>query len=378
MTNAQQIHSSSIKIETAELRVVSLPLLEPFVISTGTMTDKVFPLLILRGEGLEGIAESVVDTTPDYLEEITSGSLTFTREVLLPMVLGKRFNTPYALDPLFRPWRGNYMAKASVEMAVWDMWAKSLNIPLKSALGGIRDAVDVGVSVGIMPLDATLAHVTTRLKQGYKRIKLKIMPGHDVKIVTAVRERFPDISLTVDANNAYTLADMKVLAQLDSLGLDYIEQPLAYDDIVDHGTLQQRLSTPICLDESIRTPADARKALQLDATRVVNIKVGRVGGYASARAIHDLCAAHNVPVWCGGMLEAGIGRAHNIHLATLENFCKPGDTASASRYFKRDIIEEKLEAVNGQMPVPAGPGIGVHLDWDFLDSVTLSKEEFSA
>lgn len=366
-----------IRIERAELRIVSLPLLTPFVISTGTMTAKTFPLLVLRGEGIEGVAEAVMDPFPDYLEETIPGAMGFLRDVLLPKIVGKRFASPYELEPILSPWRGNRMAKAVVEMAVWDLWAKSLGIPLQAALGGVGDGVDVGVSLGIAPVETTLERVRDANAQGYKRTKLKIAQGHDVKIVEAVRTEFPDIKLTVDANTDYQLVHTPLMQALDTFNLDYIEQPLAFDDIRDHAKLQSRIRTAVCLDESIRSACDARVALELDAARVINIKVGRVGGYMSARAIHDTCAAFDVPVWCGGMLESGIGRAHNIHLATLSNFTKPGDTSSASRYFHRDIINDPLEASGGRMPVPRnGPGIGVTLDYAFLDTVTQAFEEF--
>jgi O-succinylbenzoate synthase len=368
-----------ILIEAAELRIVSLPLLTPFVISTGTMTCKTFPLLVLKGEGLEGIAEAVMDPTPDYLEETIPGAMAFLRDVLLPSMIGKRFASPYELEPYLAPWRGNRMAKAIVEMAFWDLWTKGLGIPLKAALGGVGNSVDVGVSLGIAPIGKTLDRIDEALADGYKRTKLKIAQGHDVKIVEAVRERHPDIKLTVDANTDYTLSDLPVLQALDGFDLDYIEQPLAFDDIHDHAQVQAALRTAICLDESIRSASDARKALEARAARVINIKVGRVGGFAAARAIHDTCAAFGAPVWCGGMLEAGIGRAHNIHLATLANFTKPGDTSSASRYFIRDIINEPLEAVAGEMSVPKnGAGIGVTLDHDYLKTVTDHVEDITA
>ncbi len=367
--------ASGIRIEAAELRVVHLPLLVPFVISNGTMNAKTFPLLVLKGEGLEGVAEAVMDPAPDYLEETIPGAMAFLREVLLPSLIGKRFGSPYELAPLLDPWRGHRMAKAMVEMAVWDLWAKSLNIPLKAALGGARDKVDVGVSLGIADIPTTLDRVAAAQAAGYKRTKLKIKRGHDIAVVAAVRAQFPDIKLTVDANTDYGLVDLPVLRALDDFNLDYIEQPLAFDDIHDHAQVQAALKTAVCLDESIRTASDARKALELRAARVINIKVGRVGGFAAARAIHDVSAAFGAPVWCGGMLESGVGRAHNIHLATLANFTKPGDTSSASRYFKRDIIHEPLEATNGEMPVPMhGPGIGVTLDHAYLDTVSSSPE----
>jgi O-succinylbenzoate synthase len=363
-------------IEQAELRLVRLPLLVPFTISTGTMTEKVFPLITLRSGGIEGYAEGVMDPLPDYLEETTVGAMDLIRTVFLPYIVGRRFANPAELEAVLAPWRGHRMAKAAVEMAFWDLWAKSLNLPLKVLLGGVGDAVDVGVSLGIGPIADTIDRVRAHAEQGYKRIKLKIMPGHDVAMVRAVRAEFADLHLSVDANSCYTLADTALLQRLDGLGLDYIEQPLAWDDIADHATLQRRLTTPICLDESIRTEVHARHALQADASRVMNIKVGRSGGYASSIRIHDLCAAFSVPVWCGGMLESGIGRAHNIHLSTLPNFTKPGDVSSASRYFAHDITEQKLEATTGRMPVPEGPGIGVTLDYEFLNRVTTSTEAF--
>jgi O-succinylbenzoate synthase len=367
-----------LRIDGATLRLVRLPLVTPFTIATGTMTEKVFPLLTLRAGGLEGYAEGVMDPLPDYLEETVAGAMDLLAKVLLPQVLGKTFAHPETLARLFAPWRANFMARATVEMAFWDLWAKSLNLPLQTVLGGEGDAIDVGVSLGIGPIAGTLDRVAAHLQQGYKRIKLKVKPGHDVGLLRAVRHDFPDAHLTVDANCCYTLADTALLQRMDDFALDYIEQPLAWDDIHDHATLQQRIRTPLCLDECIRTVDHARKALQTDAARVINIKVGRVGGHSAARQIHDLSQSFQVPVWCGGMLESGIGRAHNIHLSTLPGFAKPGDTSSSSRYFTRDIIEQKLETEAGRMPVPPGPGIGVTLDLDYLKTATLSLQDFAA
>jgi O-succinylbenzoate synthase len=367
-----------LRIDGADIRLVRLPLVTPFTFSSGTMHEKLFPLLTLKSGGIEGYAEGVMDPLPDYLEETVSGAVDLMRNVLLPQVLGRRFANPQELARLFEPWRGNQMAKATVEMAFWDLWAKSLDLPLQTVLGGTGDAVEVGVSLGIASIDQTIERVASHHAQGYRRIKLKIKPGHDIALLRAVREAFPDIHLTADANSAYSLADSALLARLDTFDLDYVEQPLAWDDIHDHAVLQSRMSTAICLDESIRTVEHARKALETDAGRVINIKVGRSGGYCNSVRIHDLCAAFAVPVWCGGMLESGIGRAHNIHLSTLPNFTKPGDTSSSSRYFHRDIVEEKLEAGDGLMPVPPGAGIGVTLDRDFLEHVTLSAESLPA
>ncbi|MFZ1348677.1 MAG: o-succinylbenzoate synthase [Tabrizicola sp.] len=367
---------SNLRIDGATLRLVRLPLVTPFTIATGTLTEKVFPLLTLRADGIEGHAEGVMDPLPDYLEETVAGAMDFLSTVLLPQVVGHSFANPESLARRLAPWRANHMAKATVEMAFWDLWAKSLGLPLQTVLGGEGDAIDVGVSLGIGPVTQTLERVGAHLAQGYKRIKLKVKPGHDLALLEAVRRDFPDAHLTVDANCCYTLADSDLIRRMDDFALDYIEQPLAWDDIHDHATLQQRIRTPLCLDECIRTVDHARKALQSDAARVINIKVGRSGGHVAARQIHDLCQAFQVPVWCGGMLESGIGRAHNIHLSTLPNFTKPGDTSSASRYFTRDIVEEKLECVEGRMPVPKGPGIGVTLDLDYLATATLSTRDF--
>ena len=367
-----------LRIDGATLRLVRLPLVTPFTIATGTMTEQVFPLLTLHADGLEGLAEGVMDPLPYYLEETTAGAMALLADTLLPQVLGQSFAHPQALSRALLRWRGNFMARATVEMAFWDLWAKSLNLPLQTVLGGSGDAIDVGVSLGIGPIPETLDRIAAHLDQGYQRIKLKVRPGHDLALLRAARDAFPQAHLTVDANCCYTLADSALLARMDAFDLDYIEQPLAWDDIHDHATLQSRLATPLCLDESIRTPDHARKALQSDAARVINIKVGRVGGHSAARAIHDLCQAFSVPVWCGGMLESGVGRAHNIHLSTLPGFTKPGDTSSASRYFTRDIIEQRLETSAGRMPVPQGPGIGVTLDHDYLKTATLSQQEFRA
>ncbi|MFC3528786.1 o-succinylbenzoate synthase [Paracoccus mangrovi] len=366
-----------LRIESAELRIVRLPLLTPFVISTGTMTEKVFPLLTLRAEGLEGYGEGVMDTLPDYLEETQAGALPFLREALLPQIVGRRFASPAELGAVLDPWRGHRMSKAMVEMAVWDLWTKALGLPLSAALGGVRDAVEVGVSLGIADIPTTLDRVRSAVEGGYRRIKLKIKRGHDLDLLAAIRAEFPKVKLTVDANTDYRMADLPRLKAMDEFALDYIEQPLAFDDILDHAKVQAHLLTAICLDESIRSATDARHALVAEAARVINIKVGRVGGFGAARAIHDLCAAFDVPVWCGGMLESGIGRAQNIHLATLPNFTKPGDTSSSSRYFAQDIVNEPLEAEAGLMAVPRhGPGLGVTLNPAVLDRVTSQTEVF--
>ena len=247
-------------------------------------------------------------------------------------------------------------------------------MPLRTLLGGDRTEIPVGASLGMNPVEVTVASVTQHVEQGYKRVKLKIEPGWDVEILASVRAVHPDIELTVDANSAYTLNDMDLLHQIDEFGLHYIEQPLHWDDMVDHAALAKQLRTELCLDETLTSPARVKAALDMGACTVVNIKVGRVGGLQAVREIHDLCVARNVPMWCGGMLESGIGRAHNIHLATMPGFVFPGDTASASRTYARDVTEQQLEATGGVMPVPEGPGIGVTLDRKYLDTVTEAVE----
>lgn len=363
------------KIERAEIQVVKLQLLRPFETSFGVEYDRIIPILTLFCEGQEGYSEGVMDTLPLFREEFLSGALSIIKEVFLPRILNLDLQTPSQVWDSLSPFRGNRMAKAMIEMAVWDLFAKRLNQPLSRLLGGSRNAIPVGVSLGIQPsIEATRDLVKKHLDQGYRRVKLKIKPGWDVQMVSSIRREFPDADLTVDANSAYLLADIQTLCALDEFHLDYIEQPLAFDDIFDHAKLQAQLRTSICLDESILSPQDARKALEIGAGRVINIKVGRVGGHDQARQVHDVAQSFGAPVWCGGMLESGIGRAHNIHLATLPNFSKPGDTSSSSRYWRQDIVNEPLEAQNGEMPVPTGPGIGVTLNRSFIDSISLSKE----
>ncbi len=364
------------KIEFAEVVVVQLPLNFRFETSFGVQTHRTVPLLVLRSEGLEGYAEGVMTAFPGYREETLAGALDLVEKGLLPAVVGRDWSSPEALARALERFRGNPMAKAMVEMAFWDLWARSLGLPLKDVLGGVRDRVPVGVSLGIQPdLEATIDAVARHLEAGYRRIKLKIKPGWDVRVVAAVRERFPEAHLTVDANSAYRLADARTLARLDAYDLDYIEQPLAYDDLFDHAQLAQRLVTPICLDESITSARAARQALELGAAGVINVKVARVGGHGEARRVHDLAQTFGVPVWMGGMLETGVGRAHNIHAASLANFTLPGDTSSASRYWAHDVVNEPLEAEEGWMPVPEGPGLGVTLDRPFLERVRIGGFE---
>ncbi len=351
------------RIEAAELYTLRMPLKFRFETSFGVQTERVLLLLVLKGEGVEGYGEGVMTPLPLFREETLAGTKELLEDALLPRVLGKRFLSPEDLRLALEPLRGNRMAKAMVEMAAWDLFARAAGLPLYRLLGGVRKEVPVGVSLGIQEsIEKTIELVGRHLEAGYRRIKLKIKPGWDVALVQAVREAFPDAPLSVDANSAYRLSDYRVFQELDAFHLEYIEQPLHYEDLADHAKLQARIQTPLCLDESIVSKETARAALEADATRVINVKVARVGGHAEARRIHDLAWAFGVPVWMGGMLETGVGRAHAIHAATLPNYTLPGDTSSASRYWEVDVVNEPLEAKHGWMPVPEGPGIGVSLN----------------
>ncbi len=371
--------SGGITLESAEIRLLDMPLKFDFETSFGVMRRRFVPLLTLHAGGQEGYAEGVMDYLPLYREESVFGALALIEYQLLPRLLGRSFATPEAFAQALAPYKGNKMARAILEMAFWDLWAKHLGLPLWQVLGGVRTSVPVGVSLGIQSsAKATTDLASQHLDLGYQRIKLKIKPHWDEEPIAAVRAAHPKIQLTADANSAYTLADTAALQALDAYKLKYLEQPLAFDDLIDHAALQTQLRTPLCLDESITSLQDTRKALSIGAGKVINLKVGRVGGHLEARRIHDLCLAFGVPMWCGGMVETGIGRAHNIHLSTLENYVYAGDTASASRYWEQDIINEPLEVQGGLMPVPEGVGIGVTLNLAALDRYTRSKASVQA
>ena len=354
-----------------------MPLKFRFRTSFGETSLKKFLLLELESEDLSGWGECVAEEAPLFSPETIATARHVLAEFLVPLLFGHEEAGSEDFADRASPIRGHRMAKATVECALRDLEAKQAGVPLSDALGGVRKTVEVGVSLGLQPgEEALLSLVSRHVAEGYKRIKLKIAPGHDLDVVGPVRRKFPSVCLTADANAAYSLADAPHLSRLDEFSLDYLEQPLHHEDLRDHAELARRMRTPICLDESIRSAADARSAIALGAAKVVNIKIGRVGGLGEARAIHDACAEAGIPVWCGGMLEAGVGRATNVHLATLPNFRKPGDTSSASRYFDEDIVEPGLEASSGEMPVPAGPGIGVDVRREVLDRYTTAREVF--
>ena len=366
------------RITRAVLREVPLELREWFEISSGGMQARRVLLLTLEGDGVEGWGECVASEDPGYSYETTDTAWLALTRWLLPAVVGHEVDDARTvLDAV--PWvRGHRMAKAAVEMAAWDLEAKRRGVSLATLLGGERTSVPVGVSIGIQKTDdALLAKVEGHLAEGYRKIKIKVKPGRDADMLEAVRSRFPDAPLMADANSAYRLdADLGRLKAMDALGLMMIEQPLAYDDYLDHARLQAQLDTPVCLDESIRSVGDTRLALHLGSTRIVNIKPGRVGGLASSVAIHDACGEAGVPVWCGGMLESGIGRAHNVALATLPGFSVPGDISNSKRYWHEDIVDPEFEMVDGMMPVPEGPGIGITPRMDRIESLTTRTEVF--
>ncbi len=366
------------RIDEVELRLVRLPYRLPFKTSFAEESEKHAVIVTVRSEGVEGYGEGVMDPFPNYREECIAGAWHLLRNAFAPELLANGCGHPSELIGRWARWRGNPMAKTALELAVWDLYARQQGVPLRELLGGKRTELPVGASLGMASIQASVDNVRRHVDQGYKRIKLKIEPGWDVELLSAVRAEFPFIELTVDANSAYTLGDLDVLRQIDEFGLHYIEQPLHWDDMVEHAHLAELIHTPICLDETLTSPARVKAALDMGACSVVNVKVGRVGGLQAVREIHDLCVGRGVPMWCGGMLETGIGRAHNIHLATMPGFVYPGDTASASRTYARDITEQQLETTDGIMPVPPGPGIGVTLDRPFLAEVTEQVETVRA
>ena len=365
------------KIERVELRRVSLPLRRPFQTSFGTSTRKEFVLVSVWAGGQAGHGECVADLRPDYSPETNETAHHVLRDYLVPALFALALERPEEVAPAFAWVRGHAMAKAALEMAVWDLCARRGGVPLHRLLGGRGGTVAAGVSIGLQAgPDALLERVEEEVAAGYRRVKIKIAPGRDVALVRAVREHYPELPLMVDANSAYTLADAGVLEALDGFGQTMIEQPLGWDDLVDHATLQRRLRTPLCLDESIHGLEHARQALDIGAARVINVKAGRVGGFLASRQISAHCAARGVPVWCGGMLESGIGRLANVHLQTLPGFTLPGDTAASQRYFEEDLIEPPVTVSSaGLITVPEGPGLGHEIVWPRVDRATLAREE---
>jgi O-succinylbenzoate synthase len=366
------LSSLAVRIDRLEVRLLRLPLVHFFETSFGRIYEKEFLLIALDGDGERGYGECVAEHDPYYSGETNETCWHIITGFLAPRVLGVTFEHPADVFPAFRAVRGHNMAKAAVEMAAWDLYARQQGQPLSRVLGGSRTDIASGVSIGIQDsLEQLEEKVERELAAGYQRIKIKIKPGWDLAAVERVRARFGDIPLMADANAAYTLADAQHLRKLDPFNLMMIEQPLEYDDITDHARLQEQLTTPICLDESIHSVRVAEEAIRQKACRIINIKPGRVGGHRESIRVHDLCEAHGIPVWHGGMLESGLGRAHNIHLSTLANFTLPGDVAASKRYFNPDLINPPIEvSPRGTIAVPTGPGIGVAHVQERIDAAT--------
>jgi o-succinylbenzoate synthase len=369
-----------LRIDSVELREIALELVAPFETSFGVTTARRIILVRVESSGLVGWGECTVPEDPFFNEEFTEGAWEVLRHFVIPEILGADLPDGEEVGMRLSRIRGNRMAIAGVETAVWDLDAKTRAIPLHKALGGVRTEIPCGVSIGLQPtVDALISKVAKELDAGYRRIKIKIAPGRDVALVRAVREQFGDIVLSVDANSAYTLEDIAVLRELDQFGLLMLEQPLRPGDILDHSKLQAQLDTAICLDESIVGDESARQAIELGACRIVNIKLGRVGGHAEARRIAIRCERAGIPVWCGGMLEAGIGRLHNAAMSTLAPFTLPGDVSDSRRYFPRDIVNPRPSVDStGLLHLSNEAGFGAEVDEDFVSAVTVRREEFDA
>ena len=347
------------KIERIDLKLVRLPLVRTFRTSSSTKDHLDHILVRVESEGIIGWGECASPSDPYYCPETSGTCWHILEDFLGPLVLGREWTDIDDLVRLYQRVKGNHFARAGLEMACWDLLARRQGVSLAAMLGGTRAEILSGVSLGIEDDPAALLdQIDRHLADGYRRVKLKVAPGHDIGVVRLVRDRFPDLSLQVDANSAYRLEDAATLRALDAFGLLLIEQPLAHDDIVDHARLQAILRTPICLDESIHSAEDARKALDLGSCRVINIKVSRVGGLREARRIHDLCLARGVPVWCGGMHEFGVGRAANMAIASLPGFTLAGDVSGSDKYYREDLVEPPIVADRGAVAVPTGPGSG--------------------
>ena len=369
----------SLQIDSITLREIRLPLVEPFRISSGvTTTRRILLLELVDADGVATWSECVAGDFPNYTPESVDTATLAIREWLAPRVLGRRFETPEDVSAaLAEDLRGHEMAQAAIEMGAWALAATQAGRSLSSLLGGTRKRIGTGISIGIQSSPEELADKAAKaLGEGYRKIKLKIKPGQDLDYLHAVRERLgPDAPLMADANNAYTLDDADHLVQLDDLDLVMVEQPLAWDDVARHAELQRRMRTPICLDESITNIARAEDMIRLRSGRIINIKPGRVAGFTASKAIHDLCEANDIPVWCGGMLESGIGRAYNVALASLPNFTIPGDVSPSNRYWARDVVSpEWTMDGDGWVDVPEGPGLGVEVDRERLEALTVERE----
>jgi o-succinylbenzoate synthase len=368
------------KIETITLREIQMPLVHFFETSFGRLYSRRILLLTAACDGVNGWAECVAGEDPFYSSEWIDSAWCTIKHYLAPAVIGRPLSAAHEVAGLMAKVRGHAMSKAAIENAAWDAEARQRNVPLWKLLGGTTREIQCGVSIGIQDsVEQLMEKVETEVAAGYRRIKIKVKPGWDLNVLEQIRSRWPDILLSCDANSAYTLDEVEHLRKFDRFKLLMIEQPLWSDDIYYHARLQRELNTAICLDESIRHARDAAFAVETGACRIVNIKVGRVGGFSEARKVHDVCQDNNIPVWCGGMLESGVGRAHNIALSTLRNFRLPGDVSASKRYWKEDIIEPEVRvSPQGTIAVSDEPGTGYHIREDLIEKLTVKTETFSA
>jgi O-succinylbenzoate synthase len=355
-------------------------LLHPFETSFGVTQDRRILVVSVSDGTLTGYGEVTAGEGPFYCHETVDTAWYVLGEFIVPRVVGKVLDRPEDFQPFVESIRGHNMAKGGLEAALWDLDARRRNQPLWQRIGGTRETIECGVSIGIQPsIDALLQVIQKELDAGYRRIKIKIKPGWDVEIVRQVRAAFPRILLMCDANSAYTLADVHLFRKMDAFDVMMFEQPLHYEDMIDHAELQKQIQTPICLDESIHSADDARKAIAIGACRIINIKLGRVGGFREARAVHDVCRDAGIPVWCGGMLESGIGRVHNVALSSLENFSLPGDVAASKRYWTEDVVDPPVEvSPQGTITQSTGSGIGYRVKESALERFTVRTRAFGA
>lgn len=368
------------KIKEIKLHQLLMTMKNPFTTSFGTQQKRFVTIVeAIDEDGTSGFGECVSGEDPLYSEEFMDATLIALKKYFGPLVINKEISHPDEVWEIYKPFKRNNMAKASIEGAVWDLYAKKKGISLAEAMGGTKKEVDVGVSLGLEDTDELLLErIGEKIEEGYKRIKVKIKPGRDVEMVQKIREVYPDIPLMVDANSAYTLDDIDTLKALDEFNLMMIEQPLMAGDIIDHAKLQKQIKTPVCLDESIDSYESAAAAIELGSCEIINVKVGRVGGITQSIKIHDLAKKHNIPLWCGGMLEAGVGRLHNVAITALSEFVLPGDTASSSRYWFEDIITPEVVAENGVVKVSDKPGIGAEVDFGKMEQYLVKVDTITA
>jgi o-succinylbenzoate synthase len=368
------------RIESVWLRELRMRLKAPFETSSEVTWDRRILLVEVGVDGLCGWGEITAAEDPFYNSETTETAWHIVKDFIVPCVLGKSVESASEISTLLDPIRGHEMAKAGVENAIWDIEAQQKNVSLATLLGGTRQDIPCGVSIGIQDSTSTLlGKIESELCAGYQRIKLKIKPGKDFEVVAAVRRQYPEIKLMIDANSAYRLEDLELLKMFDQHDLMMIEQPLAWDDIYHHSRLQAQLRTPICLDECIHNACHAEAAINLGACRIINIKLGRVGGHTRAKQVHDLSVRHSIPVWCGGMLESGVGRAHNIAMSALQGFVLPGDVSASRRYWDEDIIEPEVEvSPAGTIRVPETPGLGYAIRRKKVEHLTVRQDRWVA